>query len=104
VLLPWPAGDLIGCWKNSSDNRYFGALHLAVLPGEAVMEGHYSSYESDVEVAIGPWKWVRLDPTSLPEDGLAGVTLREPRDLHELIEKHSQYDAPLPLAAVVEEP
>lgn len=49
-------------------------------------------------------RWVRLGPASLPEDGLAGVTLREPRDLHELIEKHSQYDAPLPLAAVVEEP
>jgi hypothetical protein len=95
---------LIGCWKNSSDASYFGALHLAVLPGEAVMEGHYSGYESDVEVSIGPWKWVRLDPASLPDDGLAGVTLREPRDLHELIEKHNQYDAPLPLAAVVEEP
>jgi hypothetical protein len=45
---------LIGCWKNSSDNRYFGVLHLAVLPGEAVMEGHYSGYESDVEVSKGP--------------------------------------------------
>jgi hypothetical protein len=59
-------------WKNSSDARYLGALHLAVLPGEAVMEGHFSGYASDVEVSIGPWKWVRLDPASLPDDGLAG--------------------------------
>ena len=91
-------------WKNSSDARYLGALHLAVLPGEAVMEGHSSGYASDVEVSTGPRKWVRLDPASLPDDGLAGVALRQPRDLHELIEKHRQYDAPLPLAAVVEEP
>jgi hypothetical protein len=79
-------------------------LHLAVLPGAAIMEGHHSGYASDVEVSIGPWKWVRPDPASPPDGGLAGVTLREPRDLHELIEKHSQYDAPMPLAAVVEEP
>ena len=91
-------------WKNSSDARYLGALHLAVLPGEAVMEGHFSGYASDVEVSIGPWKWVRLDPASLPDDGVAGGGAPRARDLHELIEKHSQYDAPLPLAAVVEEP
>jgi hypothetical protein len=95
---------LIGCWKNSSDTRYFGSLHLAVLPGETVMEGWYSGYDSDVAVAIGHWKWVRLDPTSLLGEGLAGVTLREPRALRELIEQYTQYDAPLPLAAVVEEP
>jgi hypothetical protein len=94
---------LIGHWKNDSDARYFGSLQLAVLPGETVLEGHYTSYASDVEVATGPWKWVRLDPATLPGD-LAGVTLRPPRDLHELIEKHTQYDAPLELAAVAEEP
>jgi hypothetical protein len=32
-----------------------------VLPGEAVMEGHDSGYDSDVEVSIGPWKREVLD-------------------------------------------
>ena len=79
---------LIGCWKNSSDASYFGALHLAVLPGEAVMEGHYSGYASDVEVSIGPWKWVRLDPASLPEvpveDPTILLNIDTPDDLKKL--------------------
>jgi hypothetical protein len=94
---------LLGVWRNTSDARYFGAVHLAVLPGEAVMEGHYSGYDSDIEVSTGRWKWVRLDPATLPDDGLAGVTLREPRAVYELMERYTQYDAPLPLAAVVED-
>jgi hypothetical protein len=94
---------LIGCWKNSSDARYFGSLHLAVLPGEIVMEGYYSGYASDIEVAAERWKWVRLDPATFPSDGLAGVRIGETRAVHILIEKYSQYDPPLPLEAVTEE-
>ncbi len=89
---------LIGHWKNTSDARYFGSVHLAVLPGEMVMEGHYTGFASDITVSTGWWRWVRLDPGSLA--GLDGVTLREPAALHELVMNHSEYDAPLTLADV----
>ena len=87
-----------------SRRRFFQPVRCSERFPPATDRHCCAGYDSDVEVSIGPWKWIRLDPASLPEDGLAGVTLREPRDLHELIEKHSQYDAPLPLAAVVEDP
>src|ERR1700690_3146225 len=44
---------LIGHWKNVNDTRYFGTLHLAILPGETVMEGYYTGFESDIHVATG---------------------------------------------------
>lgn len=46
---------LIGHWRNTSDRRYFGSLQLAVLPGETVMEGHYTGFGRDVEVFGGFW-------------------------------------------------
>lgn len=95
---------LIGHWKNTSDTRYFGSVHLAVLPGEIVMEGYYTGYSNDIAVAIGRWKWVRLDPTSLSSVDLSEVVLREPRVLYGLIKDYTQYDAPLSLDAVAEEP
>src|SRR2546426_411822 len=88
---------LIGYWKNTNDARYFGALHLAVHPGEAVMEGFYTGFDSDVQVAIGPWKWVKLDPESLGGVDLSGVALQEPARLYGLLINHSQYNAPLTL-------
>jgi hypothetical protein len=94
---------LIGHWKNSSDTRYFGSLHLAVLPGEIVMEGYYCGYSSDIEVAIGRWKWIRIDPASLAGIDLSEVTLREPHILYESMKDYTQYDPPLSLDAVVEE-
>ena len=93
---------LIGEWRNTSDTRYYGALQLAVLPGEIVMEGYYAGVGSDIEVSTGWWKWVRLDPGSIPDAGLSGVILREPTDLYELVMSHSQYGAPLALADVGE--
>lgn len=56
---------LIGYWKNVSDTRYFGSIHLAVLPGEVVMEGYYTGLGSDIQVDAMRWKWVRVDPNSL---------------------------------------
>jgi DNA-binding transcriptional regulator YiaG len=91
---------LIGEWVNTSDTRYYGALMLAVLPGETVMEGPYSGVKSDVEVSTGLWRWVRIDP----DEGLAEITLREPSDLYDLVMSHSQYGAPLTLADVRGEP
>lgn len=85
---------LIGTWRNVSDTRYYGALELAVLPGEAVMQGGYYGVGSDIEVSAGSWKWVRLDPGPVP---LEGITLRDPAALYDLVMAHSQLDAPLAL-------
>jgi len=93
---------LIGEWRNTSDTRYYGALQLAVLPGEIVMEGYYAGVGSDIQVSTGFWKWVRLDPDSIPDLGMPGVTLREPSDLYDLVMSYSQYGAPLTLADVGE--
>jgi hypothetical protein len=90
---------LVGEWRNTSDTRYCGALQLAVLPGEAVMQGHYTGVGSDIEVSRGFWKWVRLEP----DDGLAGITLRDPAELHDLVMSHSQPDVPLTAADIRED-
>jgi hypothetical protein len=84
--------------------RYFGAVQLAALPGENVLAGHYTGYASDIEVSHGRWTWVRLDPASLAGVDLGRVTLRDPQDLAELLDNYSQYDRPLSLTAIVEEP
>lgn len=95
---------LVGHWRNSSDARYFGTFQLAVLPGETVMDGFYTGFGSDVEVSVGTWKWVRLDPDSLAGVDLAAVHLRDPSVLAAHIEAHTQYEAPLTLAEIEGEP
>ncbi len=91
---------LVGTWKNTSDTRYYGAVQLAVLPGETAMEGHFTGVASDVHVSTGHWKWVRLDA---PGVDLAGVSLRSPPLLYDLVMARSQDDAPLTLADVRED-
>jgi hypothetical protein len=94
---------LVGHWRNDSDARYFGAVQLAALPGENVLVGHYTGYASDIEVSRGRWTWVRLEPASLTGVDLGQARLRDPQDLAELLDAHSQpYSPPLPLAAIVE--
>lgn len=90
---------LIGEWQNTSDRRYYGSLHLAVLPGETVMQGHYTGFSSDVEVSRDEWKWVRLEPAG----DLAGIALREPGEVYDLVMTHTQIDVPLTLADVKED-
>ena len=92
---------LIGHWKNVSDTRYFGSVHLAVLPGETVMDGYYTGFSNDIQVDAMRWKWVRLDPTSLSSVNLQEVTLSDPDVIHALLE-NSANDVPLDLAAIVE--
>jgi hypothetical protein len=73
------------------------------LPGENVLVGHYTGYASDIEVSRGRWTWVRLDPVSLTGVDLGRARLRDPQDLAELLDDHSQPSSPpLPLAAIVE--
>jgi hypothetical protein len=91
---------LIGYWKNISDTRYFGSVHLAVLPGETVMDGYCTGFSSDIQVDAIHWKWVRLDPTSLSGVDLLGVKLNDPGVIHALLE-HSANDVPLDLAAIM---
>ena len=92
---------LIGQWQNLSDTRYYGAVQLAVLPGETVMHGWFSGVGSDVEVSNGYWKWVRLAPG--PDADLAAIVLRNPAELFDLVMAHNQYGEPLTLAVVTEE-
>ena len=89
---------LIGTWRNSSDTRYYGSLQLAVLPGETVMDGHYTGLASDIEVSACRWRWIRLE-----SGDLSGVTLREPVRVYELVMSRSQDDAPLTAADIGEE-
>jgi DNA-binding transcriptional regulator YhcF (GntR family) len=92
---------LIGHWKNVSDTRYFGSIHLAVLPGETVMQGYYTGLTTDVQVDAFPWNWVRLDSTSLSGVDLSEVVLKEPDVICALLER-STYEAPVALAAITE--
>jgi DNA-binding transcriptional regulator YhcF (GntR family) len=92
---------LIGHWKNISDTRYFGSIHLAVMPGEKAMEGYYTSFSSDIQVDALRWKWVRLDPISLSGVELSQVVLKEPDVIYALLE-NSAYDTSLALTVVVE--
>jgi hypothetical protein len=93
---------LIGHWRNRSDTRYFGAVHLAVLTGECVMDGHYTSFVSDVATNVGPWKWVRLDTmTNAPVD-LKALTLKKPDAVHDALAAHTGEDGPIALDAIVE--
>lgn len=94
---------LVGQWKNTSDTRYFGSVHLAVLPGESAMEGVYSGFASDIAVSGGTWKWIRLDPESLPGEDLSRVVLREPLAVYETVTAHSGDNGPLRLADIGEE-
>jgi DNA-binding transcriptional regulator YiaG len=94
---------LVGHWKNTSDARYFGSIHLAVLPGETVMEGYYTGFASDVGVSTDQWKWVRLEPGSFEGVTLSRLVLHEPAAIHELVMNHSQYGPPLTLTDVGEE-
>jgi len=94
---------LAGQWRNTSDTRYFGSLQLAVLPGETVMEGYYTGVGSDIQVSTGCWKWVRLEPDSIADTGLAAVILREPAAIYDLVMSRSQNDAPLTLSDVRED-
>jgi hypothetical protein len=94
---------VVGHWKNSSDARYFGTFHLAVLSGETVMAGYYTGFGSDIEVSTGPWKWVRLDESSTAGADVSAVNLRDPAELGALVEDHSPYDPALALADIEQE-
>lgn len=89
---------LIGHWRNTSDLRYFGSLHLAVQPGETVMRGYYTGFATDIEVSTGAWTWVRIAAT----EGLAAVELGDPASLYALVMERAQDGVPLALTEITE--
>lgn len=89
---------LIGHWRNVSDTRYFGSLHLAVLPGEMVMEGYYTGVASDIAVSTGAWRWLRIEARA----GTDLVKLGEPGALYALAMERTQDSAPLTPAEIQE--
>lgn len=93
---------VIGNWKNLSDTRYFGTIHLAVLRGECLMAGYYSSLADDVSVECGPWRWVRIDPASVAGVDLMNFNLRHPREIHQIVADHADHAGPLLLEQLKE--
>lgn len=88
---------VIGHWRNVSDTRYFGSLQLAVLPGEAVMDGYYTSFLTDIEVDAQRWRWVRLNPASLAGVDLAEVNLKDPASVYDQVKRSK---APVSLSSI----
>ena len=93
---------LLGHWKNLSDTRYFGTIQLALLPNENVLEGYYTAFASDVSVASGPWKWVRINPGTIKGVDLSKMALRKPKEIQDLLAAHKSSQGPLSLADIVE--
>lgn len=94
---------LLGEWRNTSDSYYFGSVHLAVLPGETILDGFYTAVKSDAEVVADRWRWVRVEPRTEIGIDLANVSLREPSRLYGTIFGHDPYGRPIPLAEVIED-
>ena len=93
---------LLGHWKNLSDTRYFGTIHLAVLPNENVLEGYYTAFASDVSVASGPWKWVRINPATIKGTDLSKMVFRKPAEIGALLAAHKNSQGALRLVDIVE--
>lgn len=92
---------LIGTWRNSSDSYYYGAIHLAVLPSETVMDGYYTSVLSDTQVVGNRWRWVRVDPESTIGVDLTTATLGDPVDLYAILIAHKPAAPPISLGRLV---
>lgn len=83
---------VIGHWKNTDDTSYFGAIHLAVLPGDDVMDGYYTAFASDGGTGAKPWRWVRIDKATMEGKDLPALELRDPKQINELLRNHSRHD------------
>lgn len=93
---------LIGQWRNTSDQYFYGCIHLAVLPGEVILDGYHTALLTDTQVTTGRWRWVRVDASSAAGIDLSAVKLGEPRRLYGMITEHPHYGPPIPLAHVTE--
>lgn len=89
---------LIGQWRNTCDSYYFGSIHLAVMPGETVMDGYYTAVFTDAQVVADRWRFVRVEPQSATGIDLHTITPGEPRRIYDIITAHDAYDSPIALA------
>ncbi|MGH3556034.1 MAG: hypothetical protein ACRDTK_00675 [Mycobacterium sp.] len=94
---------LIGQWRNVNDRYYYGSIHLAVLPGETLLDGYYTAILTDSQVVADKWRWVRVDPRSAEGVDLAAVRLREPRTLSDALARRTRFDRPIGLEDVTED-
>ncbi|ORX13071.1 hypothetical protein [Mycobacterium xenopi] len=93
---------LIGQWRNTSDQYFYGCIHLAVLPGETIMDGYHTAVLTDTEVTTGRWRWVRVEANTAAGIDLTAIKLGEPRRLYDAITAHPHYGPPIPLAHLTE--
>ncbi len=93
---------LMGHFRNRNDRYYFGSLHLAVLPGETILDGYYTGFLNDTSVVAQSWRWVLVDPRSVDGIDLNTVALGEPAAVYDAIAGRNQFDGPIALAEVVE--
>ncbi|GBE67801.1 hypothetical protein MFM001_42630 [Mycobacterium sp. MFM001] len=94
---------VIGHWRNINDSYFYGCIHLAVLPGETVLDGYCTAFVSDTQVVAEPWRWVRVDPRSTQGVDLATVKLADPRRLYDAIAAHTRFDGAIPLDQLTED-
>ncbi|MVU77110.1 hypothetical protein GPX89_07595 [Nocardia sp. ET3-3] len=93
---------LIGRWRNRRDSYYFGTVHLAVLPGETILDGFYTANAADVAVAAEPWKWMRISESEVGEADLGKLQMKAPEQVYALVQERSRLDPPLGLADITE--
>ncbi|WP_433567443.1 hypothetical protein ACQP1O_20950 [Nocardia sp. CA-151230] len=55
-----------------------------------------------MEVVAEPWKWVRIEPSSLDGIDLAAVTLKAPALIYALLEDRSHTAGPMTLEDITE--
>lgn len=91
---------LMGHFRNCNDSYFYGSLHLAVLPGETVLDGYYTGFTNDTQVVAEPWRWVRVDPQSIENVDLANVRLGEPEMVYEALISRTPFDGPIRLDQV----
>ena len=93
---------VMGQWRNRNDRYYYGSLHLAVLPGEAMLDGYYTGFLNDTQIVAEPWRWVRVAPVSVAGVDLSSATLGQPREIYDMLAQRSQFDGPISLEQVTE--
>lgn len=92
---------IIGRWRNVSDDYYFGSIHLAVQPGENMIDGIYTGFPTDTQIVSERWRWIRVRMDSAQD--LAAARLRDPRELYEMLMGRAHYNGPVPLQELTED-
>lgn len=93
--------QILARWRNVSDDYYYGSCHLAVQPGENMLDGIYTGFPADTQVVAERWRWVRVAHCQ-PRD-LATVRLREPAEIYEMLTARAAFDGPVSLEELTED-